>query len=166
MVLSSEKLHGDVMPTDLRARISSGLKEAMKNKDVARLATLRLVSAAIKDREIAQRGGSDEQEVTDSDVIGILGKMVKQRQESARAYEEGGRLDLAERELAEIGVIEEFLPRKLNEDEIKKAVDRAIRETEASSIRDMGRVMGVLKSEYTGRMDFGRVGPMIKDMLG
>ena len=142
MVLSSEKLHGDVMPTDLRARISSGLKEAMKNKDVARLATLRLVSAAIKDREIAQRGGSDEQEVTDSDVIGILGKMVK------------------------IGVIEEFLPRKLNEDEIKKAVDRAIRETEASSIRDMGRVMGVLKSEYTGRMDFGRVGPMIKDMLG
>jgi uncharacterized protein YqeY len=91
--------------------------------------------------------------------------MTKQRNESARAYEEGGRLDLAERELAEISIIEEFLPKQLSEDEIRSAVKSAVSETGADSIRDMGKVMGVLKSKYTGQMDFGRVGPMVKDEL-
>jgi len=168
MVGASQKPHGDEMPTDMRDRISSGLKEAMKAKDVARLSTLRLINAAIKDREIAMRGETegDNGAVTDSDVLGILGKMVKQRQESARAYEEGGRLDLAEREQAEVAVIEEFLPKQLSDDEIARAVAKAISQTDASSIRDMGRVMGVLKTQYTGQMDFGRVGPMVKNLLG
>ncbi len=153
---------------DMRSRISQELKDAMKSKDTARLSTLRLINAAIKDKDIALRGESEGERagVGDPEVLAILGKMVKQRQESARAYEEGGRLDLAERELAEIGVIEDFLPRQLTEAEVAAAVDKAIRATDASSIRDMGRVMGELKGRYTGRMDFGRVGPMVKERLG
>ncbi|WP_172299886.1 GatB/YqeY domain-containing protein [Pseudoruegeria sp. HB172150] len=151
---------------DMRTRISDALKDAMKSKDAARLSTLRLINAAIKDKDIALRGeGEGANGVTDAEVLGILGKMVKQRHESARAYEEGGRLDLAERELDEIRVIEDFLPKQLDDSEIEDAVDKAIRTTEASSIRDMGRVMGALKAQYTGRMDFGRVGPMVKERL-
>ena len=103
---------------DMRTRIGDALKDAMKSKDAARLSTLRLINAAIKDKDVALRGEAEGNGVGDDEVLGILGKMVKQRQESARAYEEGGRLDLAERELAEIGVIEEFLPRQLDEDEV------------------------------------------------
>mgnify|MGYP002628291381 CR=1 FL=1 len=147
-------------------RILSGLKDAMKNQDKARLATLRLINAAIKDKAIALRGEGDGAEVTDADVLAILGKMVKQRQESARAYEEGGRLDLAEREQTEVAIIEEFLPKKLSDDEVGAAIDAAISAQEATSIRDMGKVMGVLKAKYTGQMDFGSVGPMVKDRLG
>ena len=99
------------------------------------------------------------------EVLAILGKMAKQRLESARAYEEGGRLDLAERERSEIVIIEEFLPRQLDSDETEAAVDAAVAEVGATSIRDMGKVMGVLKAKYTGQMDFGRVGPMLKDRL-
>lgn len=150
---------------DVRSRINTSLKQAMKAKDSGRLSTLRLINAAIKDREIALRGGADEVSVTDDDILGILGKMVKQRQESARAYEEGGRLELAEQELSEITVIEEFLPRQLNEDETRAAIEAAISQTGAESIRDMGKVMGILKSKYTGQLDFGRVGPMVKDQL-
>ena len=102
---------------------------------------------------------------SDAEVLAILGKMAKQRMESARAYEEGGRLDLSERERNEILVIEEFLPRQLDEAETKAAVDAAVAETGASSIRDMGKVMGILKAKYAGQMDFGRVGPQIKDRL-
>lgn len=149
---------------ELRERIASNLKDAMKSKDAARLATLRLMNAAIKDKDIELRG-EGEDGVSDADVLAILGKMVKQRQESARAYEEGGRLDLAGREQSEIVVIEEFLPKKLSGEEIAKAVDAAIRQAEATSIRDMGRVMGALKEEYAGRMDFGQVGPMVKERL-
>ncbi len=149
----------------MRSRITAGLKDAMKSQDKARLSTLRLINAAIKDKDIALRGEGDEGGLTEAHVLGILGKMVKQRQESARAYEEGGRLDLAERERDEITVIEEFLPRKLSADEVAAAVDKAIRSVDASSIRDMGRVMGALKAEYTGQMDFGQVGPMVKDRL-
>jgi len=151
---------------DMRERIATGLKDAIKSQDKARLATLRLINAAIKDKDIALRGEGDAGGVSDTDVLAILGKMVKQRQESARAYEEGGRLDLSERERDEVLIIEEFLPKKLTEEEVDKAVDKAIRSTEASSIRDMGRVIGVLKAKYTGQMDFGRVGPMVKDRLG
>ena len=151
---------------DIRPRIASALKDAMKNKEVARLSTLRLINAAIKDKDIALRGEGSDDGVSDDDVLQILGRMVKQRQESARAYEEGGRLDLAERERAEIVVIEEFLPRQLSEDEVDAAIGSAIAETGADSIRDMGKVMGALKSKYTGRMDFGTVGPMVKARLG
>lgn len=150
----------------LQNRITTEMKDAMRNKDTARLSAIRLINAAIKDKEIASRGGDDTPAVSDDDILGILGKMVKQRQESARAYEEGGRLELAEKEREEITVIEDFLPTQLNEDESAAAVDAAIAETGATSIRDMGKVMGALKSKYTGQMDFGKVGPMVKDRLG
>ena len=150
---------------DLRTRITTSTKQAMRDKDSARLSTLRLINAAIKDRDIAVRGDGGEGGVGDAEVLAILDKMTKQRKESATTYEEGGRLDLAERELAEIEVIEEFLPRKLSDDEAAKAVDDAVKETGASSIRDMGKVMGALKAKYTGQMDFGAVGPMVKNRL-
>ncbi|TCO71915.1 GatB/YqeY domain-containing protein [Rhodovulum euryhalinum] len=150
---------------DLRTRISSGLKTAMKNQEAQRLSTLRLINAAIKDKDIALRGEGVEEGVGDAEVLAILGRMTRQRQESARAYEEGGRLDLAEAERAEIAVIEEFLPRPLTEAEVARAVDEAIQTTGAETIRDMGRVMGVLKADYAGRMDFGAVGPMVKERL-
>ena len=150
---------------EMRERVNTALKQAMKDKAADRLSTLRLINAAIKDRDIAARGEGNEAGVGDAEVLAILGKMVKQRHESARAYEEGGRLDLAERERAEVTVIEEFLPKQLDEEEVADAVDAAIAETEANSIRDMGKVMGVLKDKYTGQMDFGTVGPMVKDRL-
>ena len=113
----------------------------------------------------AARGTDGDECVSDADILAILGKMTKQRHESARAYEEGSRLDLAERELEEIAVIEEFLPRQLDSDEVVAAITKAVATTGAGSIRDMGKVMGVLKGKYTGRMDFGKVGPMVKDQL-
>ncbi|WP_107846245.1 GatB/YqeY domain-containing protein [Litoreibacter ponti] len=148
----------------MRTRITDSLKEAMKAKDAERLGTLRLINAAIKDQDIALR--VEGKSVGDPEILAILGKMVKQRQESARAYEEGGRLELAEREQAEIKVIEDYLPAQLSDAETEAAVDAAIAETGAESIRDMGRVMGVLKGKYTGQMDFGAVGPMVKARLG
>ena len=150
---------------DLRSRISDALKTAMKAKEAERLSTLLLINAAIKDRDIALRSDGGDETVGDAEVLQILGKMVKQRNESARAYEEGGRLELAEKELAEIKVIEDFLPRQLSGDEAAAAIQAAITETEASSIRDMGKVMGILKAKYTGQMDFGAVGPVIKERL-
>jgi uncharacterized protein YqeY len=157
---------GDAMGMDLRERIGAGLKTAMRDKDAARLSTLRLINAAIKDQDIALRGEGRPDGVDEAGVLAILGKMVKQRQESARAYEEGGRLELAEKERAEIGVIEEYLPRQLSEEEVEAAVTRAIAETGAEGLRDMGRVMAALKARYTGQMDFGAVGPMVKGRLG
>jgi uncharacterized protein YqeY len=150
---------------ELRETVMAALKQAMKDRDAERLSTLRLINAAIKDRDIAARSDGREDGVDDTEVLGILGKMVKQRQESARAYEEGGRIDLAEQELKEIGYIEAFLPRQLTEDEAAVAVDEAIAAVGAESIRDMGKVMGSLKERYTGQMDFGAVGPMVKSKL-
>lgn len=154
---------------ELQARLQEALKEAMRAKAAARLSTLRLINAAIKDREIVLRGERGAESVaaglSEGEILAILGKMVKQRQESARAYDEGGRLELAEKERAEILVIEEFLPRALSEAEVAAAISAAIAETGASSIRDMGRVIAELKARYTGQMDFGAVGPMVKARL-
>ena len=130
---------------EMRDRITAALKDAMRAKEADRLSTLRLINAAIKDRDIALRGTGDDAGVSDADILAILGKMVKQRQESARAYEEGGRLELAEKELAEIKVIEDFLPRQLSEAETAAAIDAAVSEVGAESIRDMGKVMAVSK---------------------
>lgn len=149
----------------LRDRLQVALKEAMKAKEADRLSTLRLINAAIKDREIALRGESDAGEVGEPEILQIMGKMVKQRQESARAYEEGGRLELAEKELAEIGVIQEFLPRQLSSAEIDAAIAAAVAETGATGIRDCGKVMAALKGRYTGQMDFGSVGTLVKGRL-
>lgn len=149
----------------LRERISDAVKEAMKAKQPARVSTLRMVNAALKDADIARRGDGGA-EMSDADVVAVLSKMVKQRQESLRAYDEGGRSDLAEKERAEIAVIEEFLPRQLSAAEVDEAITAAIAAVGASSIKDMGKVMGELKSRYTGQMDFGAVGAMVKGKLG
>ena len=150
----------------LRDRLQTALKEAMKAREANRLSTLRLINAAIKDREIALRGEEGAGEVGEPEILQIMGKMVKQRLESAKAYEEGGRLELAEKELAEIGVIQEFLPRQLSAEEIAAALDAAVTETGAATIRDVGKVMAALKGRYTGQMDFGAVGALVKARLG
>ena len=150
---------------ELRSRINTAMKQAMKDKSAERLSTIRLINAAIKDRDIAARTEGKENGVGDGEVLAILAKMTKQRQESAKTYEEASRLDLSERELAEIKVIEEFLPRQLTDSEIRSAVSEAINEVGASSIRDMGKVMAALKSKYAGQMDFGATGALVKNDL-
>ncbi|NBB97335.1 MAG: GatB/YqeY domain-containing protein [Alphaproteobacteria bacterium] len=149
----------------MRDKITTALKTAMKARDADRLAALRLINAAIKDRDIAARGEGGA-EISDAEIISVLTRMVKQRRESARAYEEAARLDLAEKETAEIAVIEDFLPRQMDDSEIKSAVDAAITEISAASVRDIGRVMGVLKTRHAGEMDFAKAGAAVKARLG
>lgn len=149
----------------MRKRLSEAQKDAMRAKDSQRLSTLRLVNAAIKDRDIAARSEDNPDGVSDTEILQILAKMIKQRQESARMYEEAGRLELGEGERAEISVIEEFLPKQLSATEVENAIKAAIAESGAESIRDMGKVMGVLKAKYVGQMDFGKTGAAIKAML-
>lgn len=156
---------GMLLQMDTRTRVNQALKQAMKDKAADRLCTLRLINAAIKDREIAARADGEDSGIEEAEILAILGKMTKQRNESARAYEEGGRLDLAERELGEIAIIEEFLPQQLSASEVSEAISEAVAETGAESIRDMGKVMGALKAKYTGQMDFAKAGPMVKDQL-
>ncbi|MEM1102431.1 MAG: GatB/YqeY domain-containing protein [Pseudomonadota bacterium] len=151
---------------DLRSRLSDGVKDAMKAKDSQRLSTLRLINAALKEKDIVARSEGRGDQVGEDEILALLGKMVKQRQESARVYEEGGRIELAEQELQEIGIIEDYLPRQLDEAETEAAISEAIEEVGAESLRDMGPVMGALKSKFTGRMDFGKVGPLVKAKLG
>ena len=166
-IVSEEKIFLPFLENDmsLRNEINSAMKEAMKEKAQLRLSTLRLINAAIKDRDIAARAEGVEEGVDDTEILAILGKMTRQRQESAKTYEEAGRLDLSERELSEIQVIEYFLPRQLNGNEIEIEVTKVIEEQGASSIRDMGRVMACLKERFTGQMDFGSVGPIVKKKL-
>ncbi|MDJ0613543.1 MAG: GatB/YqeY domain-containing protein [Rhizobiaceae bacterium] len=149
----------------MRNRISETLKEAMKAKDTKRVSTLRLVNAAINERDIALRGkGKDKAD--DEEVLDILTKMVKQREESSRMYREAGREELEAQELTEIEIIREFLPQQLSAEEAEAAVTEAIAETGAESLRDMGKVMGILKERYRGQLDMGVVGPMVKGKLG
>ena len=150
----------------LRDRLQAALKDAMRAKEADRLSTLRLINAAIKDREIAARGDAEAAAVGEADILAILGRMVKQRQESARAYDEGGRPELAAKEQAEIGVINEFLPRQLSGDEVDAAIAAAIAEAGATGIRDMGKVMAVLKGKYAAVLDMAKAGPMVKARLG
>lgn len=159
----SEAIGWDKM--DLRTRVTDAMKDAMRSKEADRLSTLRLINAAIKDKDISLRADGDDHVVGDADITAILSRMVKQRQESARAYEEGGRLELAEKERSEITVIEGFLPKQLSDAETSEAIDVAIASVGAESLRDMGKVMGELKSKFTGQMDFGKVGPMVKAKL-
>lgn len=154
----------------LRTRFSDDLKLAIKAKDARRVSTLRLILAAVKDREIAARTGATvaearSEDMPEAEIVGILAKMIKQRQESAKAYADAGRADLAGQERGEIAVIEEYLPRQLSEPEVKRAIAEAIAATGASSVRDMGRVMAALKQRHTGQMDFARAGAAIKAAL-
>jgi len=150
----------------LRTKIDDALKTSMKAKDdKTRVATLRLVNAAIKDRDIAARGEDRCDGVTDEEITALLTKMVKQREESATAFENGGRPELAEQERTEIEVIREFLPKQMSEGEIETAVKGVIAEYEASGLKDMGKCMGALKERYNGAMDFGRAGKLMKESL-
>jgi uncharacterized protein YqeY len=146
----------------IRERLSGDLKDAIKEKDADRAATLRLISAAIKDRDIAARTSDNVEGCGEDEILAILGKMIRQRNESAHNYEEAGRLDLAERERGEIKVIEQYLPRQLSETEVKEAIAEAIEDTGACSIRDMGKVMAKLKSRHPGQMDFSRACAALK----
>jgi len=149
----------------IRKRLMDAQKEAMREREAKRLSTLRLVNAAIKDKDIAARSEEGADGVSDAEIMGILAKMIKQRQDSSKIFEEAGRLELAEGERVEIKVIEEFLPKQLSEAEVEAAIAAAVAEVGASSIRDMGKIMGVLKSKYTGQMDFGKVGAAVKAAL-
>ena len=148
----------------MREAISAAMKESMKARDADRTGTLRLIAAAFKDRDIEARGAGKES-ATDDELKQLLAKMVKQRQESASIYEENARPELAAKEKAEIAVIQEFLPKQLSDDEVSAAIDAAIAETGAASMKDMGKVMGVLKANYTGMIDFAAANGQIKAKL-
>lgn len=148
----------------MREKISEALKEALKAQEKRRTATLRLILAAIHDRDIAHRG-SGKDPVTDEEIVQILAKMVKQREESARIYEEASRVDLAMQERDEIEIIKDFLPRQLDEEGVKTACQHVIKEIGADGLRDMGRCMAALKEKFPGKMDFGKASGMVKDML-
>ena len=150
----------------MHERFNEALKVALKSQDKIRISTLRLINAAIKDRDIADRTDNGGAGVSEDVVLEILAKMIKQRQESLSAYETAGRLDLADQERSEIVIIQEFMPRQLEDDEIIAAVDAALAEVGAETLKDMGKVMGLLKQKYTGQMDFGKAGARVKEKLG
>ncbi len=148
----------------LKKQINEKLNEALKSKDKNTYPTLRLIVSAIKDGEIAARA-KDQKEMTDGDIITILKKMIKQRNESCEVYKKAGRNELLENETNEISVISTFLPKQLNEEETKKVCEEAIKSSGASSMKDMGKVMGVLKSKYSDTLDFSKVSLIIKKLL-
>ncbi|MBB3974552.1 GatB/YqeY domain-containing protein [Hansschlegelia beijingensis] len=149
----------------MREAINAAVKESMKARDAARTATLRMMGAAIKDRDIEARGAG-KGAATEDELKQLLAKMIKQRQESAAIYEQNGRPELAEKERAEIAVIQEFLPAQMSPEQVAAAIDVAIAETGAESVKDMGKVMGALKSKYAGVMDFGAANGVVKAKLG
>lgn len=149
----------------LRDDIKVALTTAMKSKDSRRVSTLRLIMAALKDRDIAARGKGNSDGIGDEDILGLLQSMIKQRRESIIMYEKGGRAELAQQEAEEISIIETFMPAQLDADETAAAIDEAISNVGAESIKDMGKVMGFLKSKHAGRMDFGKAGAAIKARL-
>ncbi|GJD55720.1 GatB/YqeY domain-containing protein [Methylobacterium dankookense] len=148
----------------LRARFTAEMKEAMKAGEKDRLATIRMIQAALKDRDIEARGQGKEA-ISDEEILSLLQKMIKQRTESAAVYEQGGRPELAANERAEIAIIQVFMPQQMDEAETKAAVEAAIAETGAAGPKDMGKVIGVLKGKYAGRMDFGAVSGLVKAAL-
>lgn len=148
----------------MRAKIAEALKSAQKAQDKELVSTLRMVSAAIQSRDIDNRGTGKEA-ASDDDILQILTKMVKQRQESAKAFEDGNRPELAARENAEIVIINGFLPSQMDEAQMRAAIGEAIRQTGASGLRDMGKVMNALKEHYPGQMDFGKASGLVKGLL-
>lgn len=148
----------------MRDKIAEALKAAVKSQNKRRVSTLRLIQAAIKDRDIANRtAGKDP--VSDEELLTVLSKMVKQREESARIYEEGNRLELAEQEREEIEVIRDFLPQQLCEEDVHAACAEVVREVGADGLRDMGRCMNALKQKFSGQMDFGKASGIVKTIL-
>ena len=150
----------------LRTEINDALKQAMKSGDKLKVSALRLMNAAIKERDIQNRTAGPDQGVSDQQILEVFAKMVKQRQESLATYEQAGREDLAAQERGEIEIIQSFMPKQLSEDEMKAEIGKAINETGAQGLKDMGKVMAALKQRYAGRMDFAKAGGIVKSLLG
>lgn len=150
---------------DMRSKISAALKDTLRSKDQVGTATLRLIMAALKDRDIAARGQGRTDGIEDAEILSMMQSMIKQRHESIETYEKAGRQDLADRERAEIVVIEGFLPRQMNDAEVAAAAEAMIAETGAAGIRDMGKVMAAMKAQYAGQMDMTRASSIVKQKL-
>ena len=150
----------------LRDQINDSLKGAMKSGDKRRVSTLRLVNSAIKDRDIQNRTSGPDAGVSDAQIVEVLAKMVKQRQESLEIYEKAGRDELATQEREEIQIIQGFMPKQLSDEEVKSVIAAVIKDVGATSVKDMGKVMGALKAKYSGQMDFAKAGAVIKGLLG
>ncbi|HEX8664662.1 MAG TPA: GatB/YqeY domain-containing protein [Beijerinckiaceae bacterium] len=148
----------------MRQRFTEAMKEAMKAGDKPRLSTVRMIQAALKDKDIEARGAGRGQ-ATEEEILGLLQKMIKQRQESVAIYAQAGRQELADQERAEIAVIQGFLPQQLDEGETRAAIEAAIAETGAASMKDMGKVIAALRGKHAGQMDFGRASALVKEML-
>jgi hypothetical protein len=149
----------------LREKLTEAMKDAMKAKDAKRLATVRMMLAALKDKDIAARTETSRDLLGDDEILSLLAKMIKQREESAGVYLQGGRPELAENEKTEIAIIREFMPKQMDEAEAKAAIAAVIAETGATSVKDMGKVMGTLKERFAGQMDFGRASGQVKEAL-
>ena len=148
----------------MRERFTQEVKDAMKAGDKRKLSTVRLIQAALKDKDIEARGTGKGQ-ASDEDILALLQKMIKQRQESAGIYEQAGRAELAQQEREEADIIAAFLPKQMDEAEVSAAIQAAIAETGAASLKDMGKVIGALRRQYAGRMDFGKVSALVKEAL-
>ena len=151
---------------NMRTRINDATKTAMREKDSIRVSTLRLVSAAIKDRDIAARAEDRCEGIDESEILSLLSKMVKQRKESEKTYDENGRPELAEREREEITIISEFMPQPLSDEEMRKIIANLVEESGATCLKNMGQIMGQLKKGYAGRVDMGKAGAVVKEHLG
>ena len=149
----------------LREQLNDAMKEAMKAKDAKRLATVRLILAGLKDRDIAARTETSRDLLGDDDILGLMAKMIKQREESATAFDAGKRPELAAGEREEIAIIRSFMPAQMDEAGVKAAVQAVIKELGAASIKDMGKVMAAMKERYAGQMDFARASAIVKDVL-
>lgn len=149
----------------LRSDLQDALKEAMRAKDSSGVATIRLIMAALKDRDIAARTKGQMEGISDDEILQMLQSMIKQRRESIQMYEQGGRLELAEREQAEVEWISKFLPKQMSEEEMAVAVDSAITDLDAAGLKDMGRVMAALRERHAGQMDFGKASGIVKQKL-
>ncbi len=149
----------------MREQLNSELKKSIINKDLAATKTIRLIIAAIKDRDIVVRTEGNQNGISDADIISLLKKMQKQREESIQLYTKGNRMDLVQSEEDEIKIIKQFLPKQMDEDEIKNLVKEAIKLNDAKSIRDMGKVMSYLKKHYSTNMDFSKASKFLKETL-
>ncbi len=149
----------------LRERLSDRLRSAMKGREKRAVSTVRLILAAVKDRDIAARGKGDADAISDQDILQVLQTMVRQRHESIALYEQGGRLELAEQEAEEIGIIESFLPERLDDAATEEAIRSVVGEIGASSIKDMGRTMAILRERYAGQIDFAKASAVVKERL-
>lgn len=149
----------------LRQQLNDTLKAAMRAKEERKVSTIRLINAALKDRDIQARSKGNADGIGDDEILGLMQSMVKQRRDSIEAYTKGGRADLAQQEAEEIACIEAFLPQQMADDEVSAAIDGAVTELGADGIKDMGKVMAYLKTEYTGRMDFSKASAAVKQRL-